>query len=302
MSEIPYFFRAIPEEFLTDAFIEDIIMMKLVRYIMKRVRYVEHEEVLQNNRTQKKVKLKPFEWIYGREAAAKECGTTDNIMRKRINQQLDLGYIKKCTSSCTSTYTVYAIVPAAFKQNDHQQLHQQNHQQLHQQLHHNEETKNEEFASSFKKETIKKEKIVRPLFRSSLLHEEDFNSMVALSEANDRGVPYKDFVTWNKKHDLEEIVYIFSLMLNVKEIKKKPAAWMQSQFTARRYSKDLNEKSNRTFCEELKFNYKLSNLVITEQYARDALTGNDYQFWWETEEFERIICEKFNINNIKQGV
>ena len=125
MSNIPYFFHAIPEEFMTDEFLEDIPMMKLVRYIMKRIRYDEHEETLRVNRTTVKVLLKPFEWVFGREMAAKECNTTPQIIRARINQQIRMGYAIKSTSSSTSSYTVYAIVPTAFRQNKNQQFNQQ---------------------------------------------------------------------------------------------------------------------------------------------------------------------------------
>ena len=125
MSNIPYFFHAIPEEFMTDAFIEDIPMMKLVRYMMKRIRYDEHEEIFQNNRHMHKIILKPFEWVFGRDMAAKECKTTPDIIRARITQQIHMGYIVKRPSSSTSTYSVYAIVPTAFRQTKPQQFPQQ---------------------------------------------------------------------------------------------------------------------------------------------------------------------------------
>ncbi len=139
MSNIPYHFNPIPDEFLTDEFLEDIHMMRLIRYIMKRIRTKDHEEILNVNRQHKKIKLKAFEWVYGRERCAIECKTTPDIMRARITQLLIIGFIEKCPSSSTSTFTVYKVVTTAFKQINPQQFPQQIPQQFPQQFPHKEE-------------------------------------------------------------------------------------------------------------------------------------------------------------------
>ena len=138
-NNIPYLFRAIPDEFLEDRFIEDIHMFRLIRYIFKRIRFCAHEEIFLVNRQQKKVQLKPLQFIYGREKSALECKTTPQISRNRINQLKNLGYIKKCTSSSTSTFTVYELSTDKFGKNTNQQLNQH----LNQQFNHKEESNKE---------------------------------------------------------------------------------------------------------------------------------------------------------------
>jgi hypothetical protein len=77
---------------------------------------------------------------------------------------------------------------------------------------------------------------------------------------------------------------------------------MQWMFTKGLYHENKREETNKSLAENLKQNHRLNSLTITKQYARDENTGYDFQFWWECDMFERVICEKFNINNIKQGV
>ena len=112
-------------------------MMKLIRYIFKRIRYVDHEEIIKVNRQHRKVKLKPYEWIFGREKCAKECKVSERSIRTRIDQQIRTGYVKKVASSSTSTYTVYILVKEAFMKNTDQQFDQQIDQQFDQQFDHN---------------------------------------------------------------------------------------------------------------------------------------------------------------------
>ena len=152
------------------------------------------------------------------------------------------------------------------------------------------------------KETIIEEKIVRPPFRSTLLHEEDLNAMVAMTESNGRTVNIDNFTLWIKTHELDELIWICNKMLDQKKITKTPAAIMQWMLTKELYHKSKREETNKAFVEHLKLNHHLNSLTITKQYARDENTGYDFQFWWDCDMFERTICEKFNINNEKQGV
>ena len=273
MSEIPYFFRAIPDEFLTDAFIEDIIMMKLVRYIMKRVRYVEHEEIVNNNRTQKKVKLKPYEWIYGRDMASKECGTTHNIIRKRINQQLLQGLIQKCTSSCTSSYTVYAIIPTAFKQNNNQQFNQQ----FNQQLHHNEETKTKRDKKNVRdiKDVSEPVGKVHNLVRcdSSFQNTNSFPAEPSLDrlmkQIEEYQFPDKTFIQsktlsrWFKHYESQEIwdSIIYYEKMNEKKLVPKPEAYLEKTLQNRWWEMDklrteAKEREKKYATVKIKGEYK----------------------------------------------
>lgn len=156
--------------------------------------------------------------------------------------------------------------------------------------------KEKEIKETNKEKKIKNQKIVRPPFRSSLLHEEDLNAMVAMTELGKRPVDISNFTLWVKTHGVDELEWVCSEMLSSKIIKKTPAATMQWMLTNRLYHKHINLEKNKAFAENMKKNYRLNSLIITQQYARDENTGYDFQFNWESEMFERVMCEKFDIN------
>jgi len=166
----------------------------------------------------------------------------------------------------------------------------------------NEETKERNSSfSSLKKETIKKEKIVRPPFRSSLLHQEDINAMVAMTKLKNRSVPEKDFSLWLKTISLDEVAWACEKMLEAKSIKKTPAATIQWFLTEGIFRKEKCLENNKLFAEILKKKHNIKSLVITKQYARDENTGYDFQFWWECEMFERTILGVLGLENINEA-
>lgn len=152
MSEIPYSFFAIPTEFFTDDFLDDIFMMKLIRYIFKRIKTNPHTELLQNNNALITIDLAPYDFVFGREMAAKECGCSEKMIRTRIHklrassylEEISLDSISKNHFSTVrasswagssgqkraSTFTVYRLTTKAFKQNKGQQLVTKKGQQL----------------------------------------------------------------------------------------------------------------------------------------------------------------------------
>lgn len=141
MSKIPYFFRAIPEEFLTDEFIDDPIMMKLIRFIMKRITPNPSTFTFKNNGKIRKVDLQPFEFVFGREACSKETGISEKKVRTKLGQLIGLSFVSRSASRSASTFTVYRLMTESFKQNTGQQICQQMGQQMGQQIGHKLETK-----------------------------------------------------------------------------------------------------------------------------------------------------------------
>jgi hypothetical protein len=129
VSNIPYVFRAIPDEFLTDEFLDDPKMMKLIRYILKRIRTHEHVEKIKSNGYHE-IKLQPFEFIFGRDKASKETGLSDREIRTRMAFLATSSFVSKSTSSSTSSFTVYRLMTESFSQIRDQQFDQQNDQQF----------------------------------------------------------------------------------------------------------------------------------------------------------------------------
>lgn len=141
-TKIPYQFYPIPKEFLTNEFLEDPIMMKLIVYIFKRIRPFPQLVEIMNNKRIVEVQLQPFEFIFGRVACAKECGVSEEEIRSRVNklfgqpsryhvrlnpssskaknlsrenssQHGDVDtqqFLEKNPSSSTSTFTVYKLM------------------------------------------------------------------------------------------------------------------------------------------------------------------------------------------------
>ena len=124
-NEIPYFFCPIPYELLEDAFLEDVAMMKFIRYIFKTIRPYHHFEVFSNNRRVIRVELKPYEFVYGRIKTAERIGITEDVLRPRSSALVSSKIIEKCPSSSTSTFTVYRVMTEGFSKNKPQQLPQQ---------------------------------------------------------------------------------------------------------------------------------------------------------------------------------
>lgn len=179
MSEIPFIFSPIPPEFMTDEFLNDPIMMKLIRYIFKRVRPSSHTQKVMNNRTLIQLDLGSWEFMYGREKAALECGCSEKQIRTRIELLRASSYLEEIhvvtmskgyfstvrasssaqfwsssfTQKRASTFTVYRIVTESLSEIKGQQILEEKGQQMGQQFgkkkgHKEEELKKERFKES----------------------------------------------------------------------------------------------------------------------------------------------------------
>lgn len=107
MSKIPYKFLPIPEEFLSDDFIDDPAMMRLIRWIFKRISTQKTEIPLKKQK--RLLELEPFEFMFGRDSCSIETGVSTKKIQVRINQLIGLGYLTKVESKTVSTFTVYSI-------------------------------------------------------------------------------------------------------------------------------------------------------------------------------------------------
>lgn len=137
MSKIPFKFRPIPDEFLIDEFIDDPIMMRFIRWMMRKISS-DPQKVFINGRN---IQLMPFEFIFGREACSEQAGISPKQARGRLGQLIGQHFIQKVASKSASTFTVYSLVAESFSKNDGQQKGQQKGQHLGQHLGHNQDLK-----------------------------------------------------------------------------------------------------------------------------------------------------------------
>ncbi len=146
MSEIkiPYVFLPIPYEFFSDEFLDDPIMMRIIRYIMKRISPNRNSWSFKNNGRMRKVDLESFEFVFGRDACAKECAITPKNVQTRMDQLIGLSFVEKVVSRSASTYSVYRLLTTSFRKNGGQQSGQLSGQQSGQQSGHKQETREQE--------------------------------------------------------------------------------------------------------------------------------------------------------------
>lgn len=151
-SKIPYVFYPIPPELMTDEFIEDILMMKMIREIFKRVRKHSHIEPYYNNKRLEHVQLQKDQFIYGRKKWAEKFNTSEQKIRTRLDRLVELKYIERLenneilktssstsspcqvsTSSSTSSYSILRLCTETFYAINNFQNNQQFNQQFNQQ-------------------------------------------------------------------------------------------------------------------------------------------------------------------------
>jgi hypothetical protein len=107
MAKIPYRFIPLPEEFLADDFIDDPDMMRLIRWIMKRIS-PEHTSI-PLKKQKRNLELEPFEFMFGRDSCSLETGVSTKKIQVRMNQLVGLGFLVKVESKTVSTFTVFSL-------------------------------------------------------------------------------------------------------------------------------------------------------------------------------------------------
>jgi len=137
VSNIPYNFRPIPDEFLTDDFIDDPIMMRFIRWMFKRISVKPSSVPIKHRKMV--LELEPFEFMYGRSKCAEQAGISLKQAESRLGQLVGQHMVIKVGSKSGSTFSVYRLVTTSFTQNNGQQVGQQVGQHIGQQVGHNQE-------------------------------------------------------------------------------------------------------------------------------------------------------------------
>lgn len=115
---IPYFFLPTPDEFWSDEFLDDPIMMRFIRHLMRTIS-CQPQKVKNKG---KDVELEPFEFIFGREKWAEKTGLSTKQIQNRINRLVSLNLCIKSESKTVSTFTVYKLNTEALSKNKGQHL------------------------------------------------------------------------------------------------------------------------------------------------------------------------------------
>ena len=123
VSNIPYNFRAIPDEFLTDDFLDDPIMMRFIRWMFKRIS--SKPTIIPMKHNKMTLELEPFEFVYGRGKCAEQAGISLKQSESRLGQLVGQHFVSKVGSKSGSTFSVYRLVTTSFVQNTGQQVGQQ---------------------------------------------------------------------------------------------------------------------------------------------------------------------------------
>jgi hypothetical protein len=141
--KIPYVFFPIPPELLTDDFLDDPKMMRLIKFIFKRISALPSRIPLKKQK--KHLELDPFEFMFGRQKCEKETGLSSKSIRGRMGQLIGLKFIEKVENEASkraSTFTVYRLLTGSFKENKGQHKGEQKGQHMGQHKGHNLDSKN----------------------------------------------------------------------------------------------------------------------------------------------------------------
>lgn len=285
-SNIPYCFCPIPHEFLIDEFLDDPLMMRLIRYIFKRIRTKPHTEKIKSNGW-KTINLEAFEFIFGREKCEKETGLTPREIRTRMGILTTSSFVRKSTSRTTSSFTVYILVTESFSKIRDQQNDQQNDQQF--------DHKAEEVNAldiSLKKESIKEK---RKLPASSLLSftKDQVEGISIYCQA--KGIPVEDktIVGWLKKKSADVIIANITLMLQ--RIEKRGQTFSIALLSSAIKDDYAGEPEriliNRNFAINHQRNTGWQSLIITQQYCKCNITGDSLPFKLNPETFENALLK-----------
>jgi hypothetical protein len=122
MSKIPFSFTAIPEYFFTSGWLsfdnpeKFTKRMMFLHWAFKKCS-IGPKKVPFDGRM---VELGPYEFIYGRNKSAAECGLTCEELRHQLNAHRNAKFIEKAPNSAPNRFTVYRWVTEAFYENNPQ--------------------------------------------------------------------------------------------------------------------------------------------------------------------------------------
>ncbi len=286
MFKIPYIFRPMPDEFLTEDFLKDSTMFRLGVWIIKRAYPDSHYVALKKSATQ--LYLEPFEFMYGRDSCARDLNTTPNRVRTRIKQLIGLGYIVEISHKSTSTFSVYKLVTTAFKQNSSQQSHQQNEQQVDHLVHHKRDTKIKENQNI--KETSNVPKNVDKSHLSDK-QKEDLSVFLAYCESKELRIFEPSLIRWLCKYEIDHIIGHLALLDEKKNKIEKHEAWLEKALKDNYVGQNNNIQKNCEFAEQFKESNQWNDLHTTQRYCTHAPSSKDFQYKLPVDVFQKMLQE-----------
>lgn len=303
MSKIPYRFFPIPEEFFCDQFLEDPQMLKLIRYIFKRIQTVPHIEKIKSNGWHE-VHLEPFEFLFGREMCAKETGLTEKQIRSRMDILRASSFVSSSATSFSekksSSFTVYRLVTESFNKINGQQISEKKGQQKGQQLGQLQDIDiREQEVVICLKETSKEKSnsdcsvvVSLPLSHNEKEEQEQIDAFYIYLSSLEIQTDKPTIKRW-LRFGPEKLRKTISFMQKSKKSIPNPGGWIQKALSENWAEKEEFRSQNREFVMKFKADNKISRLKINKFYCVDLDTGNDYQYNLYPEEFMKILKEKF---------
>lgn len=290
MFKIPFFFRPIPDEFLTHEFLDDPSMMCLIVWMIKRISL--HPQKIPLKNSGKHLILEPFEFMYGREKCAQDAGISLKNARTRLGQLIGLGYVQEVASKRASTYSVYRLVIEAFRQHEGQHIGQQSGQLQGQQSGHKRETKKKETKNIKETFNVATNNTVRPSLSDK--QKEELSVLLAYCQDKNLQIFEVSLARWSHNYAIDHIVAHIGLLIQKRDKIRKHEAWLERALKENYLEKDLIIGKNREFAQNFQKNKRWSDLKITKVYCTHLPSGKDYQFNLPVENFQKMLTDCYD--------
>jgi hypothetical protein len=287
MPRIPYVFRAIPDEFLTEDFLNDLPMIRLIVWMMKRISTNSNYIPLKNS--SKQLLLEPFEFMFGRDQCARDANISSKNVRTRLKQLIGLGYIEEIENKKARTYSVYRLVTTAFRQNSGQQQGQQSGNENGHPVGHKRKTE-------FKKDkSIKEASNVKPVDKSLLSDKQNEDLAVLLAYCENKNLLISEFslVRWIFKYEIDRLIEHLALLNEEKKKVKNHEAWLETALKENYAWKNCNIQKNREFAQRFKEHNQWSELHLTKNYCTHNRSSKDFQYNLPVHVFQKMLQECF---------
>lgn len=117
MSKIPYFFETpVPRYFRDNGWFKNPTTRLFIMWSFERCSPDEREVLYDHT----KIRLKPYQFIFGRKVCSDELRITEGEVRNQVNNLVKAGFLKNATNSTTKRYSVYEWVTEAFSKSNNQ--------------------------------------------------------------------------------------------------------------------------------------------------------------------------------------
>jgi len=117
MSNIPYYFDTpVPSDFRKNGWFKSDNCLKFVTWAFSRCSSKEHVVCHDG----KNIKLKPFQFIFGRYKCSLETNMSEDEVRTQVKSMERAGFLKKSPNETPSRFTLFEWTTTAFSQNNPQ--------------------------------------------------------------------------------------------------------------------------------------------------------------------------------------